>query len=68
MYVILAAGESIDKLPLVRLRQGFAEVFELVGAIVSGIVSNPVLLFLLAAGMVPVGIMIFKRLKRSAKD
>lgn len=43
------------------------DVFTLVGTIVTKITEQPVLLFLLAAGLIPVGIRIFKGLKRAAK-
>jgi hypothetical protein len=44
-----------------------AGVFELVGSIVTQITSQPILLFCLAAGLVPIGIGLFKMLKRAAK-
>ena len=42
-------------------------VFELVGTIVTQITSQPILLFCLAAGLVPIGISIFRQLKRAAR-
>jgi hypothetical protein len=43
------------------------DVFTLVGTVITKITEQPVLLFLLAAGLIPVGIRIFKGLKRAAK-
>lgn len=43
------------------------DVFSLVGTVVTQITTVPILLFLLAAGLIPVGIKIFKQLKRAAK-
>ena len=42
-----------------------SDVFELVGTVLTQITGTPVLLFFLAASLVPVGIRIFKRLKGS---
>ncbi len=39
------------------------DAFSLVGTIVTSITSQPILLFLLAASLVPVGIGIFRKLK-----
>ena len=47
--------------------EGTKDVFSLVGTVLTQIVTNPVLLFCLAAGLVPIGIKIFRYLKRSAK-
>ncbi len=41
------------------------DVFTLTGTIVEQITSQPILLFCLAAGMVPIGIRIFSALKRA---
>lgn len=43
------------------------DVFELSGTVLTQITSQPVLLFIFAAGMVPIGIGIFKSLKRAAR-
>lgn len=43
------------------------DAFNLVGTIIDKIVAQPVLLFFLAASLIPVGIRIFKSLKRAAK-
>lgn len=43
------------------------EVFGLVGTVITEITGEPVLLFFLAASMVPIGIGLFARLKRSVR-
>ena len=43
------------------------DVFELSGTVVTQITTQPILLFCLAAGMVPIGISIFRRLKNAAR-
>lgn len=43
------------------------DVFGLVGSVVTAITGQPILLFCLAAGLVPVGIKIFGSLKRVAR-
>lgn len=42
------------------------DAFTLVGTVITEIIEQPVLLFLLAAGMIPVGVRIFKMLKGAA--
>jgi hypothetical protein len=44
-----------------------SDVFSLVGTTVTEITAQPILLFCLAAGLVPIGISLFSRLKRAAK-
>ncbi len=44
-----------------------ADVFELVGTCVTEITGQPILLFCLAAGIVPIGISIFRQLKKAAR-
>lgn len=44
-----------------------SDVFSLAGTCVTEITSQPILLFCLAASLVPVGISIFGRLKRVAR-
>lgn len=41
--------------------------FTLVGTVITEITKQPVLLFLLAAGMIPVGVRIFKMLKGATR-
>lgn len=43
------------------------DAFDLVGTVITEITEQPVLLFLLASGMIPVGIRIFKQLKGAAR-
>ena len=43
------------------------DAFSLVGKVIEQITSQPVLLFFLAASLIPVGIAIFRKLKRAAK-
>ncbi len=44
------------------------DAFSLVGTVITEMMGIPILLFLLAAGLIPVGIGIFRRLKRAAKN
>ncbi len=43
------------------------DAFELVSTVIAKITTVPVLLFFLAASLIPVGISIFRGLKRAAK-
>lgn len=43
------------------------DAFELVGTVVTQITTQPILLFCLAAGLIPIGIGIFRSLKRAAR-
>ncbi len=43
------------------------DVWSLVGTTISKITEQPILLFLLAAGLVPLGIKLFSRLKKAAR-
>ena len=43
------------------------DAFSMVGTIVTEITEQPILLFLLAASLVPVGIGIFKKLKKASR-
>lgn len=49
------------------IMSAMGDVFQLVGTVITKITEQPVLLFLLAASLIPVGIRIFKGLKRAAK-
>lgn len=44
-----------------------SDCFDLVGTVIDEITSVPVLLFLLAASLLPVGISLFRRLKNAAR-
>lgn len=43
------------------------DVFSLVGTVLTEITGTPILLFFLAAGIIPVGIGLFRRLKGAAR-
>ena len=43
------------------------DVLNFAGTLIDKIVDNPLLLFLLAAGIVPIGLTVFEQLKRTAK-
>lgn len=68
-FLSLALSSSVPAEPsaMEPIFTSMADVFSLVCKIVTQITVVPVLLFFLAAGLVPVGIGIFKRLKRAAK-
>lgn len=42
------------------------DVFELTGTVLTQITNQEVLLFIFAAGMIPIGIRVFKRMKGAA--
>lgn len=44
-----------------------SDVFELAGTVITQITSQPILLFCFAAGMVPIGIGVFRQLKGAAR-
>ena len=44
-----------------------SDVFTLVGTVVTQITGQPILLFCLAAGLVPIGIGVFSQLKNAAR-
>lgn len=44
-----------------------SDAFTLVGTVITNITSVPILMFFLAASLIPVGIGIFKGLKRAAR-
>lgn len=43
------------------------DCFDLVGTVIEQITGQPVLLFLLASGLLPIGISLFRRLKNAAR-
>lgn len=43
------------------------DAFSLVGSVITNILSVPVLLFFLSASLIPVGITIFRKLKKAVK-
>ena len=67
--VMLAAegGPGVAKSAMETVIAAMSDVFTLSGTVVSEITKQPILLFCLAAGLVPVGIGIFSRLKNAAR-
>ena len=61
------AGAQVAKTGMEAVITAMSDVFTLSGTVVTQITNQPVLLFCLAAGMVPIGINIFKRLKSAAR-
>lgn len=61
------AGGEVAKSAMETVIAAMADVFTLSGTIVTEITKQPILLFCLAAGLVPVGIGIFARLKNAAR-
>lgn len=61
------AGAEVAKTGMEAVITAMSDVFTLSGTVVTQITNQPVLLFCLAAGMVPIGINIFKRLKSAAR-
>jgi hypothetical protein len=62
------AGAEVAKSAMETVIAAMADVFTLSGTVVTEITKQPILLFCLAAGLVPVGIGIFARLKNAARD
>ena len=60
-------GVEVAKSTMETVIAAMADVFTLSGTVVTEITKQPVLLFCLAAGQVPVGIGIFARLKNAAR-
>ena len=69
MYTMFAAGDGIEvaKSAMETVIAAMTDVFTLSGTVVTEITKQPILLFCLAAGLVPVGIGIFARLKNAAR-
>lgn len=61
------AGTQVAKTGMEAVITAMTDVFTLSGTVVTQITQQPILLFCLAAGMVPIGINIFKRLKSAAR-
>lgn len=64
---MMLAGEGVTPTAISTVIDAMADVFNLVGTVVTQITSQPILLFCLAAGMVPIGISIFTRLKNASR-
>lgn len=69
MNTVFLAGDGVGvaKSAMETIIAAMTDVFSLSGTVVSEITKQPVLLFCLAAGLVPVGIGIFSRLKNAAR-
>lgn len=69
MNTVFLAGDGVGvaKSAMETIIAAMTDVFTLSGTVVSEITKQPVLLFCLAAGLVPVGIGIFARLKNAAR-
>ena len=61
------AGAEVAKTGMEAVITAMTDVFSLSGTVVTQITQQPILLLCLAAGMVPIGINIFKRLKSAAR-
>lgn len=61
------AGAEVAKSAMETVIAAMTDVFTLSGTVVNEITKQPILLFCLAAGLVPVGIGIFSRLKNAAR-
>ena len=60
-------AEEVAKTGMEAVISAMTDVFTLSGTVISQITNQPILLFCLAAGLVPVGIHIFQSLKHAAK-
>ena len=69
MNTVFLAGDGVEvaKSAMETIIAAMTDVFTLSGTVVTEITKQPVLLFCLAAGLVPVGIGIFARLKHAAR-
>lgn len=69
MNTVFLAGDGVEvaKSAMETIIAAMTDVFTLSGTVVTEITKQPVLLFCLAAGLVPVGIGIFARLKNAAR-
>ena len=63
MPIIALEGATV----MATIITAMGDAFSLVGKVVTEITGQPVLLFFLATSLIPVGIRIFKSLKRAAK-
>ena len=61
------AGAEVAKSAMETVIAAMSDVFTLSGTVVTEITKQPILLFCLAAGLVPVGIHIFSSLKNAAR-
>lgn len=59
--------EEVTTTAMETIIAAMADCFDLVGEVVTQITGQPILLFFLAASLIPVGIGIFKGLRRAAR-
>lgn len=67
MNPLVDSGTEVAKTGMEAVITAMTDVFTLSGTVVTQITQQPILLFCLAAGMVPIGISIFRRLKSAAR-
>lgn len=69
MYTVFLAGDGVEvaKTAVDAVITAMSDVFTLSGNIITQITSQPILLFCLAASLVPVGISIFRSLMNVAR-
>lgn len=69
MYTVFFAGDSVEvaKTAVDAVITAMSDVFTLSGNIITQITGQPILLFCLAASLVPVGIGIFRSLMNVAR-
>lgn len=60
-----AGGETTGVMD--KVLNAVGSVLDFAGTILDRIVENPLLLFILAAGLVPIGLEVFSNLRRTAK-
>lgn len=60
-----AGGETTGVMD--KVLNAVGSVLDFSGTILDRIVENPLLLFILAAGLVPIGLEVFSNLRRTAK-
>lgn len=62
LLTVAEGGTSMDK-----VTEAMGTVIEFSGTILTTITDNPILLFIFAAGLVPIGFRVLRGLKRTAK-
>ena len=62
--MLLATGATVTGMEAVTTAMG--NVLDFAGTILTTITENPIMLFIFAAGLVPIGFKILKGLKRTA--
>lgn len=67
MSTCMAFATEGDPVAVSSVTGAMGDVLSLVGTVISQIAGQPILLFFLAAGFIPVGIKIFKQLKGAAQ-